>query len=270
MPLQHDILVLNWFEERASNSQFPLVEFIRTVLMLLIFRFKFKKIIYVAHNVYPHSGKAIIAFKLLKKIIRYVSDKTVIHRDNVNLDSEYIPHPLYDVSPGSKHVREIDFLFFGQIKPYKGIESLLLAWPKSYKLNLLGACLEPSLKSRIDHIVSSRDLSVEWCDKFVSIEYLNEQISNAKYIVLPHSNDSMYVSGSFFHAISRGTNILMKKSEFSDYCQEKFSFVYVYEDQSLVTVIDNLIEIDSGLILNEAELECGLKAQTKYWSSIFS
>ncbi|HBX1594545.1 TPA: hypothetical protein MHP63_27005, partial [Klebsiella pneumoniae subsp. pneumoniae] len=60
-----DILILNWIDSDiiGSNGTFSFKGISKLLVKILIFKLKFKKIIFVRHNFYPHSAKKEISAK---------------------------------------------------------------------------------------------------------------------------------------------------------------------------------------------------------------
>lgn len=264
-PGSEDVIVLNWFEERASKSKLPVVEFIRTIIMITLLNLKFSKIITIKHNIKPHNNACTFYYRVLSLLVSYVSDETVVHRDNYSETFSYIPHPIYPKSSNLDKTRKIDFLVFGAVKKYKGIDKLLLNWPAEYSLKIIGKCDSYKIKSTILSIIKIRKLTVEWEDRFISTNELDEAIVDSKFVILPHDNNSMIVSGAFYHAASLGASILMKEGGFSNYCCSKFSFVKSYDDNALESVIETIKPSEPYKIISELKAVCGLNEIMVKW-----
>lgn len=265
-PIKKDVIILNWFEERPSKSRFPFIEFIRTIVIYLYLRCVFSKVIYVKHNIKPHNNKGILYFTIIAGLMKLTSTLNVVHRDNFKKNHKYIPHPLYNHTLVDSK-RDIDYLYFGNISKYKALDKLLRKWPKSKTLKIIGSCDSDALKEEIESIIIDNNLSVVWNSEFVPLTVLEAELKKAKFVLIPHSDNSMIVSGSFFHAASLGANVLMHKSRFSEYCNDKFSFVSIYEDD-LDSTMCRAKEVDCRVIFDELNYECGNDRLMSRWKEV--
>ena len=250
------IIVLNWFEDKTSlrGNFFKLIY---RFLYLIIIKTVFKKVIWVRHNFKPHDKHNSYVYKFFCFLLYYISDEKVTHRDVVGY--KYIPHPLYvNTNEFPVESRNIDYLYFGVISRYKGLVKLLNIWPESKKLLIRGHCKEQALYNELLSIILKRKLDVDINNVFLSENDLDIMISNAKFVVLPHDDKSMIVSGAFYHAATFGANVLMFKSEFYDFCKTKFSFVSELNEkveadyvEPNVVVTESLIECSNEIVLRE-------------------
>lgn len=230
-----DIVTLNWFEDNACSK--GVVKFFIYVLYLLILRVKTKKIIWIRHNIAPHDKRNKIGYRLVCSILSYISNKKVTHRPIPGYDYvphiNYIPSALDDVCDKE---RTNEYLIFGQIKAYKGIVDFLKRWPEDKRLLLVGRCHDSELERKIVGIIEERNLNIRYQNKFLSDDELNLLLMSTKTVILTHFDDSMIVSGGFYHASSYGCNILVTPNKFSDFLVSKFTFVnYIENEGELVS-----------------------------------
>ncbi|WED20611.1 hypothetical protein L3Q72_08085 [Vibrio sp. JC009] len=218
-------LILNWYEDKVSVQK--LLPFTLGVLYLLLFKLMFKKIIWIKHNLKPHSGKHYKRYNLMCRLLERVSSEKITHRHYA--DFSYVPHPTYrvDASYDLKKFeeRDIDNLYFGIIKRYKGIPELLANWPREKQLSVIGRCEDSVLFQEIANIIDERCLQVDFQNRFISDEELNSLLCRTKTVILPHKKNSMIVSGAFYHAASFGASVALNEGEFYDYLKGNFSFV---------------------------------------------
>lgn len=139
-----DLLILTWVSPIQSPIYF--------VICLLVKTFTKTKILYVCHNVLPHEST--ILDKLLAKMAFINAHIFIVHakQDKVKLkkligeEKEIILgfHPIYDVFVKREtfdvkklkkdlQLKERVLLFFGYIRPYKGLKYLIAALPKILK-----------------------------------------------------------------------------------------------------------------------------------------
>ena len=237
---KRDVAVLNWFEDRIGNGLSGWLRFIKTFLMLVLIRLSFRKLIWVRHNLKPHKPHSRILYKFILWMLKKLSDKQVIHRPVSQIKGAIVvPHPLYTNNFENEKVdKEIDFLFFGLIKPYKGLDSLLQVWPKDIKINIIGKCEDKKFEQNILNIINERELDVDLKLEFLDIDELNEIISKTKFVILPHQENSMIVSGTFYHAISMGAKALVLRTDF--YYQYLAKFESLCIPFSFVTIVEDI------------------------------
>ncbi|HCT9661050.1 TPA: hypothetical protein OUC62_005120, partial [Klebsiella pneumoniae] len=127
-----DVLVLNWIESDiiGKTGRVSLTGISKILLKILIFKLKFKKIIFVRHNIYPHKANKENSNKATKLVdkLEGLFDHKVVHSPVYTKDGyEYIPHPLYTypLVIDNKNLVECDnnkFIIFGRILEYKKFE----------------------------------------------------------------------------------------------------------------------------------------------------
>lgn len=249
------LLILNWFEDRVSYRRFATLSFLKSVAILILCRLKFKKIIWIKHNLSPHSGKAKGYFSCIGKLLLYLSDSTVIHRPNKGKEHEYIPHPLYlaEPLPYLRNKRDSPFLFFGAIKRYKGVVELLRTWPKSKPLQLIGKCSDIELETELKGIIQSRGLRCNFENTFVDSSRLESLIRASQFVVLPHTEQSMLVTGVFYHAISLGTPCIVSSGAFGKYVQSEVSDTPLFQFDNLDEDIERLDSLDVRELVNHSQ-----------------
>lgn len=162
----------------------------------------------ICHNVIPHES-----FPLSGRLARMYlerSDLVVVHSmsdleeaQSLELDGDILRlyHPIYDqyVDP-SLSKREARgklgypssinlILFFGLVRPYKGVQDLVRALsqlPENTFLLIVGECY--SEKREIIDIISSLGLSgrIRWIDRFVPDEEVATYFTAADIVALPY------------------------------------------------------------------------------------
>ncbi|KXI28501.1 glycosyltransferase family protein [Paraglaciecola hydrolytica] len=145
-----NVIILNWFEDRVSYSATPTIEFVKSLIILLTVKLKFRRIIWVRHNFCPHNIKSEKFFRWISILLNKLSHRIVTHRPVKQFKSTVIPHPLYSVSKTSICVeKDVEYIYFGTIKKYKGIEQLLSAWPSNKKIVIAGKCDDENLNKSL-------------------------------------------------------------------------------------------------------------------------
>lgn len=251
---RRSVVVLNWLEDNIAGNKGGFIKLCELVFIAIIVRINFCKVIWVRHNYKPHLSYSRVFYWIAIKVLTLISDDVITHRPVSRFKSQYIPHPLYDeyfeIST-SKSKRDIGFLLFGAVKPYKKIDILLENWPVNEPLLIAGYCNDQGLEGKIRNIIHSRELKVTWINEFLTYAALCELIKRAQFTVLSHQDESMIVSGAFYHAISYGSNILTIENAFYREYINQYDFVKSFDYQNLPQVIQRLS--DAWIPVNSIE-----------------
>lgn len=231
------IVILNWVEDRVYGRTYKTTVqyFLKMILLVIFSKICAKKVIWVKHNFRPHNSKGSTKrFDFLCKLY------SLLNIPPISLESYFsspsLIHPLYksnnelieDVK-ATEQDSTIDVLFFGGIKPYKNLDKVLLDWPSSIPLKIAGKCSDPTYTEMLEKIINERSLNVDWDNRFLSSDELNEMLKASKFVLLPHSDNTMISSGSFYHAIGEGCNVLVNASQFGKVKSEQHSFVHLVD-----------------------------------------
>lgn len=264
-------IVLNWFEDRIAHGGIQILSFLKSMILLLVIRCTFKKVIWVRHNLKPHNEYSPALYKLLLNVLDLFSDVTVTHRYVKGLKSCYIPHPLYPVDEGIKcDVKDIDYLYFGVVKPYKDIDLLLEGWPVDQALVMAGYCNDIKYEKKLKVIIHARNLKVTWRNEFIEYNDLCALISRAKCIVLPHSDGNMIVSGAFYQAVSLGVNVVIRDGVlFKEYLC-KFDFVHPFNINNIESSLNGLSMHSHEHIIEVAQNEFSDHVIAECWNKVIS
>lgn len=257
------IIVINWLEDISCSKGAGF--FFLNFFWLVLVRFVYSKVIYVKHNLNPHSSKGIYYYKIMSYALNCMSDVKVAHRPFKGFN--YVPHPTYSEKNDDFVLngrRTIENLFLGQIKPYKGVLELITNWPDNMELLIVGECADFELDSQIREFVNNKS-NINYINKFVSDYDYEYYLSQAKRVVLSHLANSMLVSGTFYHAASLGCNIIMNEGGFYDYCKSKFSFVTGMDSINLFSNES----VPAYVVMEEIRNECGHGNVAAYWANLF-
>ena len=276
-------VVLNWYEDqpfRQGLSGFRRLAFIASFFISLwLIRLFSKNIIWVRHNYRPHNEEADIdLYRSIVRLMRSVSDKVVTLERTELLGTSVTKHPLYkedaviiDLQREMQiRTRQIDYLYFGSIKPYKRLDALLAVWPESKKLTIRGYCSDNAYTRTLEDIIERRGINVDWENRFLSDEELEAAVADSKYVILPHDDHAMISSGTFYMAVSLGANILCFDSAFARNKAERFDFVQVINPKTLPVQLEALRYMPSDQVMTEALAHYSDKAVTEAWRHVLS
>lgn len=268
-----DILILNFFENMPLYNP-KLLKFIIALAFLIIARLTTRKIVWIRHNFKPHEGLSNVYYKILLKVLDEISSTKIAHRNVPQLKiDKIVQHPLYDfdISFDSRDCvgENPVFMYFGVIKEYKGIPELVSKWPENISLNLYGKCSDAALTNRILALLANSK-QITWRNEFLARDELNDLIAKADYVVIPHIDNSMIVSGAIFHAMSLGTNLLIKDSSFAQWCISKYPFIKTYNSDNIVEVISELDKTNHKELRIYVNNTNSPEVIKKEWSEVFN
>uniref|UniRef100_UPI003A971146 hypothetical protein n=1 Tax=Klebsiella pneumoniae TaxID=573 RepID=UPI003A971146 len=213
----------------GSNGTFSFKGISKLLVKILIFKLKFKKIIFVRHNFYPHSAKKEISAKAKNLVdkLEVFFDHCVVHSPVFpNYKYEYIPHPLYkfplkiDAKQDIKYDNN-KFVIFGRISSYKKYEKIIEVFPCEHQLLIGGQCDDNAYLNKIQSLVKNK------CNVSISPFYLDdikakELINSTGGLIISHADDDMIVSGSFFYGLTLGIKMFAVATPFLKWAEEQF------------------------------------------------
>lgn len=198
-----DVVVFQWWQPFFSLAYGNVVRQLKTSSRPV-------SILYLCHNVRAHERSSIpLASTLQDRLIRFAFrhvDAFLVHareleevvrqfRQDARIG--HIFHPLYEFySRPSKAPPRVKgdrrrILFFGKIRPYKGLEVLIEALPlldESLDLELVVAgefYIDPNpLKEHV--LESGAGVKVTWIDHYIENERVSELFGAADLVVLPY------------------------------------------------------------------------------------
>lgn len=235
-----DILVLNWIENFIFNKKSGKISSIgvtKFLLFMIVAKVRFKKIIYVQHNIYPH-GIVLRNRSLAKKIISFISeisDVSFVHSP-VHPSGVYIPHPLYsfplEYHESREEVNTDKYIIFGRIEPYKKLEKMADFFPKDKTLIIAGS-VENNEYLRYLYNVFAEHKNIIFIPRFVEEYELTEIIKTCNAMILNHSDDDMIVSGSFFYALTKQKKVLTMSTPFLEWAENELGDEVIMNFKSL-------------------------------------
>lgn len=235
------IVILNWLEDYVyTSSERSFFEetksFVRALAILLISKIGAKKVIWIRHNYQPHNSESSHKrYNFIVNLFKLLNIKPIALESYYSKES--VSHPLYKTNAqireviGSVDSKELkyDVVFFGAIKRYKNLHNILATWPVTVPIFIAGKCSDEVYRNEILNIITERQLPVEWVNSFFSDEDLNNILLAARYVLIPHADKTMISSGSFYHAITEGCNVLVNDTEFGRFKATQHSFVHLYD-----------------------------------------
>lgn len=262
--------VLNWYEDKLGwDREHQSKVLVKAILLLALIRLRCAKVVWVRHNFWPHGmPRRSIRQRILLFFMRLLTTSTVTHRVVADDRSTVVPHPLYFDGDLPDTTRDIDYLYFGLISRYKGLDRLLASWPARHRLVIAGEIRDAALSDALKQCVAERQLDVEFIDRFLPSVELEALLLRTRFVVLPHLEGTAIVSGSFYHAISFGANIVARDGAFGRAVKEAFSFVSLFEDDALESVLDGARYVPATAVLAEARASHGATRCQEAWRQL--
>ncbi|MBF0817524.1 glycosyltransferase [Microbacterium paludicola] len=216
---RYDLFHLHWPEAFAADGWGPkqLAGTLLTRLLLLRLRLTRTPVVYTLHNHAPHDGPV---SRRLRAVYRGFArlTRTEIHLvpepDRLtSAETVRIPHGSY-VEPFAAHPRSESVpgraLFFGLIRPYKGIETLLAAFAETdtddAALRVVGQPLDTALAGTIERAAAA-DARISHRFGFVPDRDLVAEVTAAQLVVLPYRE--LHSSGAALVALSLERPVLV-------------------------------------------------------------
>lgn len=264
-----DIVHLHWHEAYIrSNTRVGEWRYaVKLILDLLLVKASGAKLVWTVHNEVPHDSPRPGYFRKLQYAISWLADSIIVHSSSAweeiakhvrrGKNADIIPHPHYrdvygDVISKSDARRRlglpeqgIEFLFFGVIRPYKGVEDLLEAWRKvrpsaGARLLIVGSPGPKIYEARIRELAAGQD-NVQLIFDFVPDSAVRDYVCSADCMVLPFRK--ILTSGSLTLALSYGVPVIAPdvafiREEVNQYGGELFQ---LHDVDSLASAIGQVI-----------------------------
>lgn len=271
------VVILNWVEDRVYGRSYKrVIQYFVKMIALVIFSKVFaKKTVWVKHNFKPHNSTGSMKrFKFICGLFSFLRIKPFALEEYFG--SPALIHPLYKTdnnileSSGLINEYENDVIFFGGIKPYKNLDAVLQDWPCSLSLKIVGKCSDASYTSLLNSIIVDRCLNVTWDNRFVSRNELDDLLKVSKFVLLPHSEGTMISSGSFYHAVGEGCNILTNNSAFGREKSGRHSFVHILDIKRLSKDLLDDIFVSRSEVLKEVVSCYGENKVVNAWKVVLA
>ncbi|MDM7886172.1 hypothetical protein QUG92_13750 [Curtobacterium sp. RHCKG23] len=216
---RYDVLHLHWPEALIFSTSRLRANLKISLLRLLMIRLRLSSsvVVWTVHNELPHEEVPHRAARALDAMTSATSARIHLNRTSAVSDAfisrkgrdVVIPHGTYPGGdPGMVAPQEGALLFFGSIRPYKGIDRLLAAFRDVHavaRLRVIGQASDRVLADRLKNLASA-DERVSLSFRYFDDCDLDEEIAHAAGVVLPYS--AMTNSGVALLALSRDRPIL--------------------------------------------------------------
>jgi glycosyltransferase involved in cell wall biosynthesis len=248
-----------------------MISLLWALLLLGVFATSAKTLVWVRHNYQPHDSQVrSLAHRVLVFLLGKAASSIITHRPVANIASDVIPHPLViDPLRQSPTARDVEFVWFGMVREYKGLENLLRLWPSDKSLLMLGQSHDPALSARLHGIIAERGLvNVVWHDRFIPDDELNQVLRRAKFAVLAHEDQTIIVSGAFYHAIACGANVIVRDGDFGRFVARQHCYAHLVNLSDLQAGLEQLDYVPATRIQDDAAMHYGDLACRRAWASV--
>ncbi len=222
-----------------------------------------KKIIFISivHNIIDHESNFIK--KILTKIFYNFSNHNIFHESNGEIllnkilkkstKSTFINHPVYPVSRTknilqTKHYKNdtFNFMFYGFIRKYKGLDYLLDAFSKinnkNVRLNILGEIWYKDKKyweNKIHNLNIKNQ--VNFMSEYTDEEVLLEHMEKSDCFVLPYEKVSS--SGVFALAVNYKKPFIMTDIGIFNKINQKYKMGHVFENRNVDKLLNAMLKV---------------------------
>ena len=259
---QADIYVFNWLENIA-NYRLPVLQWLFIVIALAVIRFRRKRIVWMFHNIHPHSGitfysKTIqwLLFRFSSLIVSHSQEAAEYAQEKATCRVVYKCHPIkcFDESELKYDGRlfPCDVLIWGSILKYKGIEEFV-ALPEvqksKLKIRIIGSGKDKELVSRIrrycnDHIIFE--------EKRASFSEIAAYCRNAKFVLFPYIGNCVSSSGALIDTIAfGGMPVAPNIGAFKDLEKEGVCKIYKSKEEMMEILLSPKSVIDKEKFIEE-------------------
>ena len=242
---RHDVLHVHWLH-RYFAGQSRLRGYARGLLLLVVltyWRMRKRRVVWTVHNLGHHEGERPGFDRVLSTAVAHLAHVVVSHsaagrlaiarrfkvrpsKVVVALHGNYCS--IVDAPPVQSEDRSgARFLFFGQIRRYKGVEELVEAFEKldgEHRLRIAGQVREDGLR-RLLEAAAARDGRIDLDLRFLPDEDLVQHLAWSSIVVLPFTRS--FSSGSLLFALSAGRGVILPDiSYLRDYLDEEATVTY--------------------------------------------
>ena len=248
-----DYLVLNFYEDINKKLGTYFISFFGKLFRLKRFQHHKIKIIWFLNNKLSHDKKGSYwTLKMMKilirksfKIICLCHDSTQVLKKlqtNEKLWEEkliFLPHPnyigCYNTQTKCEFPKEFSILFFGSIRPYKNIDTLInvvKTLPLNHcNLTIAGQAKDINYEKHLQNI-SKGTSNIDLHLKFIPDDKLLQLINKSSIVVLPYDNETTLNSGSILLTCSAARTFISPKiGTINDFPDKTLFYSYSYNSQ---------------------------------------
>ncbi len=227
---RYDATFFNWVENDflvKPAGTISAANVAKVLVKTCIARLLSRRLVFVRHNVYPHTlraGDEAAAMRLITWYERFF-DVVVTHSGaHLQAHNRYCPHPLYrhseDAVDNAHHLApglpNDYFVMFGRVAPYKRIVEAARSFPAERNLLIIGSVSDAAYGRAVEEVDRP---NVFYRPGYIDDASAQRLIRRSQGIVLAHAGENTVVSGSFFYAMSLPVPVLAVETPFLSWVQ---------------------------------------------------
>lgn len=265
-----DLVILPWW-----------VTYWAPMYLYLLFSLKKKgvKVVFLCINIFEHEDNALK--KLVTKFVLRKTDAIIVHSEQekviarginpgATVKKHLLPLFTYDATPTDTHAAPLRLLFFGFVRPYKGLDTLISAVgilrDRDISLMIAGEFWEG--KTEVLHQIESLGISekVAIIDRYIPDDEMSRYFSTADLVVLPYKHS--VTSGVIATAYGFGKPVLATDvGGFHEIIKDGYTGKVVPPDDPQ-TLADGIVWFLNNRHINFEENIIQFTSTTMSWSSL--
>jgi beta-1,4-mannosyltransferase len=241
---------LHWYENGINNYS----DFLDKLTAIKVWKDQGRKVIVHVHNKRPHESPAPhVSHALMVSLIDTADQVSIMSTETKNVLKDMwffrddfsrtstVPHPNYIGAYGEK-IKPSDalkndtlkILFFGLVRPYKGIEHLIEATQnmENVEVSIFGKPKDDAYVAKIQEMCSDRD-NIKFRLEHIPDEDIPPIFSEHHLVALPYSINSSLNSGAAILALSYARTIVgTNNGTLKDLESQELYYGYSYADEA--------------------------------------
>lgn len=244
-----DSVVVNWHENlfRHRDGRVNWMGIPIYLISLLLFRLMSRRVVYIRHNLYPHSFTQHWKRSLAKMVVgigQKIAQVRATHSGHMRpAGFQYLPHTLYKTFK-SDHLEQVDVgcslpedfhVMFGFIERYKRVDEVIRCWNNAAYLVIAGNCKDQNYLDELHRLAEGKNIL--FITRFIKEDEAQKIVGLSRGLIIAHADEDMIVSGSFFFGISVGAPLFAVRTPFLDWYKQNDTSNYL----RLFETIDSLV-----------------------------
>ena len=209
-----DIFFINWLES-APFLRFGKIQFFLAISALFIIKVRKKKIIWMLHNIHPHSGKSRMSDCIQRKLFRdsalvisHSREAWEFAKEHTKGKCLFFHHPVLanNLDIITNEIRKYDVLIWGSIFPYKGIYEFLsnkIVKQSRMKILIIGTCSDEKLIEKIESCCSE---GIVFENRRADFDEIFQLVKSSRFVLFPYVGNCVSSSGALMDTLVLGGN----------------------------------------------------------------
>lgn len=277
-----DVVHVHWPHGTYKTT----LQLLHVLLVLLLYRLIKNNIIWTVHELDAYESRHPKRDAWFRSVVMKLSRRLIVHGEHTRqvlvTEHDYrrpidvTRHPSYIGCYRDEITREQAraklglpddarvYLYFGYIKPYKGVEDLIQAFGRvgdeGARLLIAGKPLDASIKQKVEALATT-DTRVRTCLQYVADDDIQNYFRAADVVVFPFR--STQTSGSLMLAMSYGRPIIAPRiATLPEYVDDSSGILF---DPDLPDDLARAIHDASGAPLEVLARNARLRAESLRW-----